>query len=980
MSEELKKESTTKESTVQNKVTVEKKKKTLKLRNIFVFVAIILFALVTAIVFRAEYLKVKEIGEDYITLFEENVRNKEKVGITVFVIVYIITYISNKFIKRGLKKFFDQEKKEMPKLPNKSTAFILALIAAALCSIFITEKFAVFANSAVFGKTDGVFGADISYYMFTLPFIESIFISLMLASIVLIVYTAFYYIIAFNVYFDGVDGETIKKSLFIKQLIVYLMILVMLFAGYVIITSQNIFTGDMMSIQDEEETKLAGAGITDITVKLWGYRILAVVIVFAVIRLLKYVKKSNFNQCVLSIAIVPLYLFCMFLVMLYSDYIYVGSNELDRQKDYIKNNIERTKDAYGININQNEIDSYDALTLDEAQENEDLIKNIPLISEDVTLSMVDEQQENTGYYSYDRTMLANYNNKLVYLTPREILGDYGISYNNRTFKYTHGYSSIITTATDDNNDGYAEYLVSNYNDKFNYKEIKQPRIYFGLETNSIIATNTDFGKEYDYPITGTKYEENVYDGDAGLKLKFLDRLVLGFANRNLKLAFASDINEESKIITNRNILERAKILLPGIKYDDNPYLVISDEGKLVWVIDGYTTSNEYPYSQMTVLVSEKTGAKEKINYIRNSIKVLVDAYDGTTTFYITDRTDPIALTYENMYPGLFSKAEIPEDIAEHFVYPEFLYGVQAGMVAMYHDISEDTLYRGDDVWKITPSNTNAKSSTMSPYYTMLKTPDSEDNEFGLVVTFNKEKKQSITGYLVGTYKNGKPELSLYKFNGNNNVPGIISLNNQIDQDTTISAELEMLNTSGVKLMKNIIVIPIENTLLYVEPVYQVNLNEQEGAIPVLKKVIVASGNTVAIGNTLEEALNNLFSDYAVDFEFVDTEDIEDLVDAIIRANSNLSESLNANDFEMIGKDLSRLESLINQLQVVREKELEEEEKLLKESEASPAQELIDKVENILEDNLLNETTTNQILNSTIRETVNNSVLNQNVVR
>lgn len=980
MSEELKKESTTKESTVQNKVTVEKKKKTLKLRNIFVFVAIILFALVTAIVFRAEYLKVKEIGEDYITLFEENVRNKEKVGITVFVIVYIITYISNKFIKRGLKKFFDQEKKEMPKLPNKSTAFILALIAAALCSIFITEKFAVFANSAVFGKTDGVFGADISYYMFTLPFIESIFISLMLASIVLIVYTAFYYIIAFNVYFDGVDGETIKKSLFIKQLIVYLMILVMLFAGYVIITSQNIFTGDMMSIQDEEETKLAGAGITDITVKLWGYRILAVVIVFAVIRLLKYVKKSNFNQCVLSIAIVPLYLFCMFLVMLYSDYIYVGSNELDRQKDYIKNNIERTKDAYGININQNEIDSYDALTLDEAQENEDLIKNIPLISEDVILSMVDEQQENTGYYSYDRTMLANYNNKLVYLTPREILGDYGISYNNRTFKYTHGYSSIITTATDDNNDGYAEYLVSNYNDKFNYKEIKQPRIYFGLETNSIIATNTDFGKEYDYPITGTKYEENVYDGDAGLKLKFLDRLVLGFANRNLKLAFASDINEESKIITNRNILERAKILLPGIKYDDNPYLVISDEGKLVWVIDGYTTSNEYPYSQMTVLVSEKTGAKEKINYIRNSIKVLVDAYDGTTTFYITDRTDPIALTYENMYPGLFSKAEIPEDIAEHFVYPEFLYGVQAGMVAMYHDISEDTLYRGDDVWKITPSNTNAKSSTMEPYYTMLKTPDSEDNEFGLVVTFNKEKKQSITGYLVGTYKNGKPELSLYKFNGNNNVPGIISLNNQIDQDTTISAELEMLNTSGVKLMKNIIVIPIENTLLYVEPVYQVNLNEQEGAIPVLKKVIVASGNTVAIGNTLEEALNNLFSDYAVDFEFVDTEDIEDLVDAIIRANSNLSESLNAQDFEMIGKDLSRLESLINQLQVVREKELEEEEKLLKESEASPAQELIDKVENILEDNLLNETTTNQILNSTIRETVNNSVLNQNVVR
>lgn len=699
-------------------------------------------------------------------------------------------------------------------------------------------------------------------------------------------------------------------------------------------------------------------GLTDITIRIWGYRLLAVVIIFAVIRLLKYIKKSSFNQCVFSIAIVPIYLFCMFLVMLYFDYIYVGSNELDRQKDYIRNNIEKTKDAYGINISQNEIASYDSISFEEAEKNEDLIKNIPLISSDVILNMIDEQQENTGYYSYDRTMLANYNNRLVYLTPREILGNYGISYNNRTFKYTHGYSAVITTATDTNNDGYAEYLLSNYTEDFADQSIKEPRIYFGLETNSIIATNTSFGKEYDYPITGTKYEENVYDGKAGLNLNFWDRLVLGFANKNLKLAFSSNITDDTKIITNRNILDRVKIILPNIKYDENPYLVISNEGRLVWVVDGYTTSNEYPYSQMTVLVSEKYGTKEKINYIRNSIKVLIDAYDGTTTFYITDRTDPIALTYENMYPGLFSKNDIPTDISEHFIYPQFLYSVQAGMVGMYHDVSEDTLYRGDDVWKISPSTVNSKNSTMVPYYTVLKTLNSKENEFGLVVTFNKEKKQSITGYLVGTYKDGKPELELYKFNGNNNVPGIVSLNNQIDQDKTISSELELLNTSGVKLIKNMMVIPIGDTLLYVEPVYQVNLNEQEGAIPVLKKVIVASGNTVAIGNNLEEALNKLFSDYAVDFEFIDTEDIEDLVDAIIRANKNLSQSMDAKDLEMIGKDLSRLESLITQLETARTKELEEEEKLLKEKQTEETG-LLETIENILEQNLTDGNVVNQ---------------------
>lgn len=962
---EVKEEISTKENANKEKTVVSKNKKGVRLRTVFVTLAIIIFALASLVVYRAEYLKVSEIGEDYVTIFEQKVNNVKSVAVTAFLVTYIVTYISNIFIKKGLKKFFDEEKKEMPKLPNKSTAFILALVSSVLCSIFITESFSVFANSAVFGKTDGVFGSDISYYMFTLPFIENIFIALMIGTIVLIAYTAFYYIITFNNYFDGVDGETIKKSLFLKQLIAFLILLVVLFAGYIIITSQNIFTGDMMSIQDEEETKLAGAGLTDITIRIWGYRILAVVIVLAVARLLKYIKKSNFNQCVFSIAIVPIYLFCMFLVMLYFDYIYVGSNELDRQKDYIRNNIERTKDAYGININQKEIASYDSISFEEAEENEDLIKNIPLISSDVILSMIDEQQENTGYYSYDRTFLANYNNRLVYLTPREILGNYGISYNNRTFKYTHGYSAVITTATDANKDGYAEYLLSNYTDNFEDQNIKEPRIYFGLETDSIIATNTNFGKEYDYPITGTKYEENVYEGEAGLKLNFWDRLVLGLANRNLKLAFSSNITEDTKIITNRNILDRVKIILPNIKYDDNPYLVISNEGRLVWVVDGYTTSNEYPYSQMTVLVSEKTGTKEKINYIRNSIKVLVDAYDGTTTFYITDRTDPIALTYENMYPGLFSKADIPTDIAEHFVYPQFLYSVQAGMVGMYHDVSEDTLYRGDDVWKISPSTVNSKSSTMLPYYTMLKTPDSKENEFGLVVTFNKEKKQSITGYLVGTCKNGKPELELYKFNGNNNVPGIVSLNNQIDQDTTISAELELLNTAGVKLIKNMMVIPIGDTLLYVEPVYQVNLNEQEGAIPVLKKVIVASGNTVAIGNTLEEALNNLFSDYAVDFEFIDTEDIEDLVDAIIRANKNLSESMDAKDLEMIGKDLSRLENLINQLEAARKKEIEEEEKLLKEKQGEEIGEsLLDKVENILEENLLNENIVNQLVENT----------------
>ena len=288
-------------------------------------------------------------------------------------------------------------------------------------------------------------------------------------------------------------------------------------------------------------------------------------------------------------------------------------------------------------------------------------------------------------------------------------------------------------------------------------------------------------------------------------------------------------------------------------------------------------------------------------------------------------------------------AVIPSNItAAHFVYPKFLYNIQSNMIDTYHDISEDTLYRADDIWQISKKSSTGSVTgvAMEPYYTRLKTIDNDKSELGLVLTYNKYGKQNICSYLVGTINNGRPELSLYKFKSENNVVGMIQLNNQIEQDETISKELEALNTSGTKLLKDMIIVPINKSLLYVEPVYQVMLNESE--IPVLKKVIVASGNTVAIGDTLEMALVNLFSDAnSVDLEFINTDNIEAIIDSVIRANQNLNESLNANDFEMIGKDLTRLQAIINQLQVVRENELE-----LKKQQDSEDVVDTDKIENV----------------------------------
>lgn len=963
-----------------------KEKKKISIKILIVLIALIVFGLVTAISLRSEYLNVLGIGEQYLTVFEQKIENKYTVFGVAFVSIYVFVYILNKFIKRGLKKFFEDEKKEMPKLPNKSLSLILALVGAAIASTMITDKFAIFTNAGLFGQYDPIFGADIGYYMFSLPFIQTLLIFLMEVFIVAIIYTALYYVITLNTFFDGVDVETLKKNTFIKQEIFILVLLAIVFCTYIFVSSQDILTGNMLTIGDEAKTELTGAGKVDVTIKLWGYRILTFIVAIAVIRLLVYIKKQSFKQSVISVLIVPVYLLGMFMVMIYFQTIHIGNNELDNEKEYIGYNIKNTKTAYGIDIDQQNINKYSAITSNQVSENQDVINNVSLISEEITLNAVTEHQENSGIYSYEHTFLANYEidgkNKLMYITPRETSNEsITSSYNNRTLKYTHGYSVVASSTVDSDSDGYAEYVLSDFasEEKLN---ITQPRIYFGLETDSTIMTDTDFGKEYDYPLTASTYEENTYEGKAGLKLGFLDRLVLAISERNYKLVFSSDITENTKIINNRNIIERAKKILPDILYDEEPYLVITDEGRLVWVLDGYTRSDAYPYSQITTINIK--GYKENINYIRNSVKILIDAYDGTTKFYITDNSDPIIMTYRNIYPDLFIEEELPKDIQKHLVYPEFLYKIQAEMINQYHDISEDTLYRADDIWQITPKASSTNSTVvgveMEPYYTMLKTSDSKDETLGLFLTYNKYGKQNITSYLVGTVKNGKTKLSLYKFNSESNVPGIMQLNNQIEQDATITKELEDINTSGTRLIKDMIIVPIDNTLLYIEPIYQVMLND-DSQIPVLKKVIVASGNIVAIGDNLSEAISNLFSDaYSVDLEFINLEDIDALVDSVIKANNNLTESLNANDFEMIGKDISSLQAIINQLETARNNELEKEkeEKALLTNESadiertSDIQELTSDSENKLENNINELDSSNTVKNN---ENITNEISN-----
>ena len=300
-------------------------------------------------------------------------------------------------------------------------------------------------------------------------------------------------------------------------------------------------------------------------------------------------------------------------------------------------------------------------------------------------------------------------------------------------------------------------------------------------------------------------------------------------------------------------------------------------------------------------------------------------------FYITDKNDPIIMAYLKLYPTIFTTETISNGIQEQIKYPEILYKIQAEKLMVYHNVKADVLYRNSDIWSFatygtSTTNSKNKTSTLQPYYTMLKTPDNQEAIFGLVQMYTQTGKSNITSFLVGSSTGIENKLKIYKYPTDSNIVGPINLDNQIEQDETISSELADISGQGVKISKEMKIIPINNTVLYVETIYQTRTNEINQPTT-LQKVIVASGTKVAIGDDLEKAIANLLSQSAVNIEITNTEDIEGLIEAIINANKNLTESNEHNDWEMMGSDLKELQKLINMLEQKKKEETESKGKI-----------------------------------------------------
>ena len=600
-----------------------------------------------------------------------------------------------------------------------------------------------------------------------------------------------------------------------------------------------------------------GAGFTDVNITLWMYRILCGLAILSAIMFIVQMGRKKYK----SLLTVPVIMILVGLVgtgagMLIQNFV-VSPDEINKESQYLERNIQYTQYAYQLDdVDIKAFAADNKLTASDINANVETINNIRINDFDPAQQFYNQTQSIRQYYTFhdvdvDRYMI-NGKYTQTFLTAREIdENKIDTSWLNRHLKYTHGYGATLSRVDKVTSSGQPDVLIGNIPPESEVKEIEitRPEIYFGELSNEYIVVNTD-EKEFDYP-DGQSNKYTMYEGKAGIKLNFFNRVLFSIKEGSLKLLVSSNIDSDSKIIIYRNVIDRVRKIMPHLSYEADPYMVAVD-GKLYWMMDAYTTSSYYPYSEP---IDGNTGST---NYIRNSVKVVVDAYNGDTNFYVVDEKDPIATTFQKIYPTLFkSFDEMPEGLKSHIRYPNYLFEIQASVYAKYHMEDVNVFYQREDMWDIASEIYGMEKKQMTPNYYIAKLPDEQKAEFFNSIPFTPKSKQNMTALMVAR-NDGENygQLVLYQFPKSRTIYGPEQIEAQIDQNTEISKEFSLWSSAGTKYRRgNMFIIPINTSILYVEPVY---LEATNSSIPEVKRIIVAYNDKIAYEETLADCLISLF--------------------------------------------------------------------------------------------------------------------------
>jgi len=607
----------------------------------------------------------------------------------------------------------------------------------------------------------------------------------------------------------------------------------------------------------------------------------------------------------------------------------VAPNELVKETPYIKHNIAATRHAYGVDkVEEREIGGDKPLTAKDIVNNNLTIKNVRLWDRAPLLSTFSQLQEIRTYYEFasvdnDRYTIDGEIRQIM-LSPRELSSESLPNRNwiNERLTFTHGYGIAAGPVNQVTAEGLPVLFVKDLPPKSDVKELSvtRPEIYYGELVNEYVFVKTK-SKEFDYP----KGEENVYstyEGKGGVEINSMTKRILYAIHfRSLKLLLSNDITRESKILYYRNIKERVAKIAPFLTFDRDPYTVIAD-GKIYWIADAYTTSDRYPYSQPLPL----NGGQ--VNYIRNSVKAVVSAYDGSVTFYLADTEDPIIRTYAKVFPKMFRPlSEMPKSLANHLRYPEDIFTLQTAIYATYHMDDPQIFYNKEDQWEIPnvavegERNTIGKIPAVTPRHMIMKLPSEKKEEYILMLPFTPRAKDNLSAWMVARNDGANyGKLSVYRFPKQKLIFGPKQVIGRINQDAEISRQISLWDQGGSQVIQgSLLVIPIEESLIYVRPLY---LKADAGKIPELKRVIVAYENRVAMEETLEAGLARIFGtsslsqrsgDRSVEIIPTQSTNTEELAAQANQAYEAALRAQREGDWSRYGAEIKRLGEILNKL-------------------------------------------------------------------
>lgn len=888
-------------------------KKSKKSPAIILLVLIILVGLFVSLIgFFTDFLWFKELN--YVSVFFTKLFTQLKIGIPAFVIITILAFSYLKVLKRGYFKKVQSNDVVNEKTLNR-VALGLSAVFGALISTTIASnlwfQILEYQNSTTFGVKDPLFGNDVSFYVFKLQFIRglnSMGLGLIVAFAIL---TFIFYTVLLSLrkpqffenqppdpehttdendnvrqgnfgktHFGGSFGDMFEKfndamggrgninkpfkkkrqfddSNFKHLLGIASRQIIILGVLFFLMIGVDFLLKQFTLMFTNSGGVVYGAGFTAVHVTLWVYRVLMVLSVVAAVAFATGIAKKKY-RVILTVPVIMIAIgFVGTGAAVLVQSLIVSPDEINKESEYLKNNIKYTQMAYDLqDVTVKPFASSNTLSKDDILNNMETISNIRINDYDPSKKFYNQTQSIRTYYSFNDVdvdrYLVNGEYTQTFLAAREIdetliREEWLIKH----LKYTHGYGITLSRVDKVTNSGQPDMLVAGVPPISQIDEIKitRPEIYFGELTNNYILTNTN-EDEFDYP-DGNENKYATYNGKAGIKLNLLNRAMFAIREQSLKLLVSTNITKDSKIIINRNIEERIQKIMPYLQYDEDPYIVTAD-GKLYWMVDAYTVSKNYPYSEPF--------SESGHNYLRNSIKVVIDAYNGDTSFYLVDNKDPIATTYKKIFPELFKDfKEMPESLKSHIRYPNKLFNIQANVYKRYHMNDVKVFYQGEDLWDIANEIYGTDEVTIKPNYYIMKLPGETSAEFVNTIPYTPKNKKNMTGLLVAR-NDGENygKLVLYQLPKDKTVYGPMQVEAQIDQNTEISKEFSLWNSSGSSYSRgNLFVIPIEQSLLYVEPVY---LEATKESIPEVKRVIVAYGDKIAYKETLNEALDSLFGD------------------------------------------------------------------------------------------------------------------------